>query len=1236
MRLPPGPPQSAAPKPRAHTRGMALVLVLAVMVLFSGLALAIFLTATTERGSSSLFSGSVETRLLADTSVNLVMAQISDATGQAGRAWVSQPGLIRTFTGNRTPAENYLLYSWGTMRVAGAFNPFAATNAVPSDWKQEKALFTDLNEPVPDPAAPKDTSRDRYPILYPPSLTGANVEGFSIQPNSVNASDNSVPMPVQWLYVLRDGTVKAATAGGTPDEVRVTGATSNNPIVGRIAFWTDDESAKVNVNTAAGGALWTEPRIETLSERAGYSGPHQRLGFSQPVRNEFQRYPGHPARTELRTVFPELTWNEIYNLAPRTRAGGSQNGTVNTVASSAPALAPAARRLYTSPGEVRFGTTKASATADRSFQTENFSSLTDPNAWTEILERRKGFITASSRAPELTLLGTPRVAIWPLHATDSTARRTALDRLVAFCSTITAGGAKFPFFFTRTDPLSENTDISLARNRQLYSYLQRLTDQPFPGASSRAFSTKYGGARGRDQILTEIFDYIRSSNLQDMQLTAANYYAPNALVNSTRANMGNGITTGFGRSLTVRQAGFVFICNADAANAASNRAPGETGAPGIKENRALDPFPAGKLQPNQRRVQGLFVVELFSPAAGFKSWTLSPTVRVTGLESAAINGTPLQFPAQATCPAPGIVLWSMYGGFGANGGAVNYRWLFHRSNGIGVGNDRARDVATTGGLTQTGGPASVYPFIGIPVTVAPDANGNMQLSGGTVTIEVFSDSAATNLLGRATLDIGSMGIRVPQLHSSNQYWAFHKSGIFGDNNPVGRFGPLGGTDSRASNQNEFLVQSDTVQTWILPHGDLRFLFGPESGSLTQLQPAPAGTLPNMRHFLLDLGGGPPGAGATSTLDPNFSMSYRQVPAMLPPASFPSGLNAPWTFGDWDTSTPIFVEDGPFINKPDEGSLYDANTSINPYTTQQANPAVSNLGSQYHSANRQISSPVMFGSLPTGIISGAPWQTLLFRPNPGNHPGASDPPDHLLLDLFWMPVVEPYAISEPFSTAGKVNMNYQMVPFTWIERSTGVRSVLANEAVLAIPNSTILTSGASRGYLKLIGNPSAITTASHNFNLAKPLNLDQTLAPFRQKFQDGEVFITPSEITTLPLIPQGQTTSTMGAFWQNHRPTGENLRERPYSHIYPRLTTKSNVFNVHYRVQTLRNPPGADPALWNENRGRIASELRGSTLIERFIDLNGTGIVDFALPSNAGVNAETLYRFRVLSTKDFNP
>ena len=52
----------------------------------------------------------------------------------------------------------------------------------------------------------------------------------------------------------------------------------------------------------------------------------------------------------------------------------------------------------------------------------------------------------------------------------------------------------------------------IARNRELYDYLQKLTDEPVPGFGG-SFADKY--PEDRDQILTQIFDYVRSTNLFD-------------------------------------------------------------------------------------------------------------------------------------------------------------------------------------------------------------------------------------------------------------------------------------------------------------------------------------------------------------------------------------------------------------------------------------------------------------------------------------------------------------------------------------------------------------------------------------------------------------------------------------------------------------------------------------------------------------------------------------------------
>ena len=52
---------------------------------------------------------------------------------------------------------------------------------------------------------------------------------------------------------------------------------------------------------------------------------------------------------------------------------------------------------------------------------------------------------------------------------------------------------------------------------------------------------------------------------------------------------------------------------------------------------------------------------------------------------------------------------------------------------------------------------------------------------------------------------------------------------------------------------------------------------------------------------------------------------------------------------------------------------------------------------------------------------------------------------------------------------------------------------------------------------------------------------------------------------------------------------------------------------------------------------VVAQLRGNAIIERFLDMNrSAGIPDYALPANANKNAETLYRFRILSNQEFNP
>jgi uncharacterized protein (TIGR02600 family) len=270
-----------------------------------------------------------------------------------------------------------------------------------------------------------------------------------------------------------------------------------------------------------------------------------------------------------------------------------------------------------------------------------------------------------------------------------------------------------------------------------------------------------------------------------------------------------------------------------------------------------------------------------------------------------------------------------------------------------------------------------------------------------------------------------------------------------------------------------------------------------------------------------------------------------------------------------------------------------------------------------------------------VQRGLPWQTLLFNPKPEdpNHPGKASPKDHLIADLFWMPVVEPYAISTPMATAGKINLNYQLMPFgaynqPYIQRATGLYAVMKSTRFLALPV------GDSTTYKPLdYGGPNFINT-----NRRRAINIAETLKAFEVRFQSGGFFRSASEICDMNLVPLESgvtyTDSSMKTFWNNNKLTGDNLREKPYADLYSRLTTKSNAFTVHVKAQALKQTiapnAAADAwATWDESRDMVLGEYRGSSIIERYIDPT-LPIADFATDASANLN--DYYRFRTVATK----
>ena len=428
--------------------------------------------------------------------------------------------------------------------------------------------------------------------------------------------------------------------------------------------------------------------------------------------------------------------------------------------------------------------------------------------------------------------------------------------------------------------------------------------------------------------------------------------------------------------------------------------------------------------------------------------------------------------------------------------------------------------------------------------------------------------------------------------------------------------------------------SDVVQTMTVRHGDYRLT--------TAKVLVPAGDWKPHRHWGVrrlahnfsnqtsnhmagfDYGGT---ADYASRLVPNSSTATYASSRIPDFPYFTEAATAAHQYGDFDNGFGP-ERDGPYVNKPDEGSL-GANSNMAYFE------AVNNAtkpGGSFFTPNRQIPSPVVFGSLPTGMRNGVAWRTLHFRPQQGHFGGPAslggiDPPDHLFLEFFWMPVVEPYAISEPFSTAGKVNLNCQILPFTNIRRSSALRGVIENEIVTAIDEKDMADYKAWPD----ASDHDRFWKDSEGKNWHHRIDVDKTLAQFEERFAKGGVFLSASEICDVHLVPQGVTgAAKMPDFWATRRLTGDNVRERPYASIYPRVTTRSNTFRVHFISQVITKARSTGPDVIGE-ADRVVGEHRGSALIQRYLDPARRDLPDFAA-GFTGDTLDTYHQFRVIEVK----
>lgn len=1380
-RLKPRPAPGAFRIARHRRRGVALISVLAVMILITALVVGFLFRAGRERSATASYVANSSAQLLADTAVNLVQAQINEATS-SGLAWASQPGAIRVFDNSGNLQNIYRLYSAPTLSAAvtqANVGTVLANDLAPGNWAGNPGLWTDLNAPmvISGTTATDGTpvpAYSVYPVLDPrnpadpgtlaaPKVTTA-MPGFSIDAATAPGATAAqpAPMPVRWLYVLQNGEVLAPTQSGST--ITVAGASAANPITGRIAFWTDDETAKVNIDTAAGSfserngtvlpAPWDTPRFKIFDELKIFS-------ENQPMMGEYQRYPGHPATTDLHKILSGLgislsnypvqqsaagASSSFFELLPRYNDdNGSKGGTFNTTTLSTPvAVTSSSDRLFSSLGEAFYSPARISQGISR-----------------QQLESGKFFLTAHSRAPETTLFGTPRVAIWPVHKDTGTTKRTAYDNLIAFCSTVNG----MPYYIQRNDSRSQTSDYdNIKRNRELYSYLRDETSREIPGFGG-SFESKYSVANERDQILTEIMDYIRCTNLHDNSKKSTETFTrftdnPGGITGySFQAQatplkiVANGATTrGLGRIQTFSEIGIHIICTADGnsplgayvvpATVAGQKVSPVKGsandpfyASNLPENQYLrdtsgtlgkiigwddtakqvttgtetdlpatgGPFPANQtltttglyggplqaLAPGERKLQAMLLFEIACPTMGYDVFQLNDSsnrpaykINVSGIQGITIGGLN-PFPSRTTTTdikAPNlngngfIDKMSTRSTVQGTGGLMGFRYL------LGDRSDRLN--AWSGNNPYTAG-TMPYRYVSNPFTVSSTT---LSLGGGFKAELHVPTSSGSDPVQTVNVEFPAVSnVPVPDLPKNGfsgndgsgnpfavnvpaDWWGFDQriaravsartngngsAPIHGPGAVIRADVPVSGTwdwgkranvqmPTFANQSSATFSGSDVVRTLVARDGDYRLVAAKEVITANGANSSPYDKGPGydagvkLGHLLKDQNTalGVAGVDNGGKLVAGAPYSWQIVPKV------PSNIDSKKQSWDWDSGLPA-EPDGAYANKPDEGNIYTNNQS--PYYNREQQGDMNKIVS-YFTANRIVSSPVMFGSLPSGVMENISWRTLLFRPQANRPQDPSGPKDHLILDLFWMPVVEPYAISEPFSTAGKVNMNYQIVPFTYINRSTALQAVLSSELVVRVPKAAAaaLASWDFNNYYK--GKLSSGTsTPPNSVSVGRfPLNMSETdgaLRQFKARFAAGEIFKSASEICDIYLTPQGYnwtTNSQADTAWygDDFALVGDNVRERPYGNIYPRLTTKSNTFKVYYKVQVLKNT-NSTPSTWDESKGVVTGEFVGSTTIERYLDPNNKEIPDYATDPAAS-SLDNYYQWRTVATDGFPP
>jgi uncharacterized protein (TIGR02600 family) len=1099
-------------------------------------------------------------------------------------------------------------------------------------WSGLPGTWVDLNEPIR-----ARSGRPSYPIADPTRLN--LTDGYALRQTPPGASAlQPLPLPVCWFYVLKDGSMvvpQSEDADGAhfnPAQV-----TASNPIAGRIAFWTDDESCKLNLNTASTPLPWDRPAANTLTERA--------YAEISPVAAQNYADSSHPAFTSLTPVLKHFSaghqdriqWPPTDAADPFSAASQAlwrnHLGCYQSISPTGAWMSDTSswlnqnNRRYPTVNEFFFATNRQQNGA-----TTGFAMMRQD------LEQTHFLLTTHSASPELNPFGQPKIPLWMLP--QEPLPRTVTEQRIHSLSSITATQ---PLAFQRasiwSDAANQGSSQSptadwddVPRNRQLYAWLQSQTNQPMPGVGA-SFASKYG-TRSRDQTLLSMLDMLRWATPATQALppsTAVNHHSAVPL-QLTRSE-GSADLRGFGRFPTITEVAIVFAFT-DVERV--NGLPLDANGDGICDRAT--------------KLRAFMVINPCIVASGPPAVSASWSVRIRRLQHFTIGqGVGLLLPGGNVRNRCAVSNLSALQGSGRawGGGHGSYACFasqFLQPDGtpklIGRRDDPARDFPFISNNdvrlpTGSGAPGSSLRFSGGAVIVdmmEPNASQTSPRPNDSIhSVEVlFPDRAIP--MPRLLVEDFVAGPRVitqrftPTNTQGELRLPIIQRGDIVRSMVLNAQGPTG-ADTRllAAQRDVFLSEDSSSEPHFITHPD----YSPAGVPLSEAPPQ-AQSLRDAAYLSTGQYGGPmlqPTVTASGQLLPGVTFARQATPnapvTLHGAMQIAAGHDAGGRLGDWESGMGI-LEDGASVNR--FHSFTSSSFSRSGAIVDDARPP-------------PLTTAVAFGALPSGVYGDAhnttprPWQTLLFCPNPAgrtssssesgrfdsshqDHPGFATPRDHLWLEFFWQPVTAPRPLSSEFATQGKVNLNFQIQPWTWLRRSTAIHGALHGVRLTALPTAA-LTSTAENAKGHLDGSPLDV-------QFRYRIDPDKTLAAFEARFDAGDLFRTASEVCDMFLVPSriighnydsdsstprdptNLSASDMTTWWngeQTHltdafEATGDNLREAPYSQIYPRVCTQSNVFKLHYRVQSIQKARSVPEDTFDSTRDRISADRRGSHLIER--------------------------------------